>query len=167
MAAGLAFAAMLAAGAAQAMGGSPKPPPLPGACEVLKSIDTKDVLGATPSFKLNNDIKNDQGRLTTCIGHAAAGDGQVTLLLRASAKAPKQDAAALRKAFVDSVNAAADTPLTTENEAIGAAAVWTEEDHQLTVWTHRGQVMMVLSGRGGADRTALEAIAKKIAAAYP
>jgi hypothetical protein len=173
-AAGLALAAILAAGSAVAMGGSPKPAPMPSACDALKAIDTTALLGNKPDFSLNNDNKSDLGRMTTCTALDAKHENQLGLLLRAAAKAPKEDAATLRKQFIDSVNSASDTPMTTENLKIGDAAVWTKEDKQLTFWTHKGQLMMILSGgnitTGGAGSFPLpnlEAVARKIVAAYP
>ena len=173
-AAGLSLAGIVATGAAMAMGSVSKPVPMPSACEALKAIDTAALLGDTPDFNLNNDNKSDLGRMTTCIALDAKSKNQLVLLLRAAAKPPGTDGATLRKQYIESVNAVADPKMTTENLDIGDAAVWTKEDRQLTFWTHKGQMMMVLSGGntlpGGAASFALpqlETIAREIVAAYP
>ncbi|WP_223633251.1 hypothetical protein [Rhodobacter sp. TJ_12] len=153
------FAMILAMLASPVAGAPPR-----RACDWLALADPGAVLGAPVSLTPGFARGNDEMRVSLCTATTDAGDS-LALLYRSTPGQGGQSGADLIAAYRAELAEVMSPPPELEEIALGTAAVWEGRMHQLTVWSHGGAAMMVLTLFGPQARARCVAAARAILAA--
>ncbi|SOC18438.1 hypothetical protein [Rhodobacter maris] len=152
------LAMILAMLAGPVFGAAPK-----SACFWLKLAQPELVLGAPVTLTRGFSRRIDTMSMSLCTAQTATGE-QLALLYRVTPDEPRSLDALVQEHCAE-LGAVMGPAPAFELLDLGAAALWEETLHQLTVWSHDGGRMMVLTFFGAQARPRCIAVAEAILAA--
>ncbi|MFD2175847.1 hypothetical protein [Rhodobacter lacus] len=152
------LAMILAMLAGPVFGAAPK-----SACLWLKLARPEVVLGAPVTLTPGFSRRNDDTAVSLCTARTEAGE-QLALLYRVTPAEPRS-LEVLVQDYCAELGAVMGPAPAFELLDLGGAALWEDSLHQLTVWSHDGARMMVLTLFGAQARARCIAAAEAILAA--
>lgn len=134
--------------------------PVKTACDWLHLARLEIVLGAPVKLTPGFSRKNDAATVSLCTASTEAGESLALLYRDMPSETREVDA--LVADYRAELGAVMSPPPDFERLDLGGAALWEGTMHQLTVWSHGGTRMMVLTLFGPKARERCIAVAEAI-----
>ncbi len=141
---------------------------IPGACDLLREIDTAKIVGQPLKFISNVAREDENVQLSDCSSLTADSTTPVHILVRVQRNDKfLKPATEQRDLQIASLKSLYQEALTTEPIEIADAGLWVPSLRQLMVWHQGGRVMTIVTATSDDPRALTEKTARAIVARYP